>query len=77
VLKAIAAAKRKGMLTVGLTGKNGNALAELADYCFCVPSGATPRIQESHTLIGHMLCDIAETLLAAPRTKAAKSAGRR
>jgi D-sedoheptulose 7-phosphate isomerase len=63
VLKAMAVAKRKGLLTVGLCGKHGNALEEQADYCFRVPSEATPRIQEAHTLIGHILCDIAEQLL--------------
>jgi len=73
VLKAIAAARKKGMLTVGFTGQNGHALAELSDYCFCVPAVATPRIQESHTLIAHIICDIAETLLAASPRKATKS----
>jgi D-sedoheptulose 7-phosphate isomerase len=65
VLKAITVAKQRGLLTVGLCGKPGNALEKLADYCFCVPSESTPRIQEAHTLIGHILCDITDTLLAA------------
>ncbi len=76
VLKAIAAAREKGLLTVGLTGKNGNALAKLAHYCFCVPSAATPRIQEAHTLIAHILCDIAERLLVKPRRTAPRSSRR-
>jgi D-sedoheptulose 7-phosphate isomerase len=64
VLKAMAVAKKKGLLTVGLCGRHANALREYADYCFCVPSEATPRIQEAHALIGHILCDMTEKLLA-------------
>jgi D-sedoheptulose 7-phosphate isomerase len=65
VLKALAAARKKGLVTVGLTGQNGKALAQHVDYCFCIPSIDTPRIQEAHALIGHILCDMVETLLAA------------
>jgi D-sedoheptulose 7-phosphate isomerase len=67
VLKALAAARRKKMVTVGFTGRNGRTLAEQSDYCFCVPSTVTPRIQECHTLIAHILCDISENALAARR----------
>jgi D-sedoheptulose 7-phosphate isomerase len=76
VLKAFATARKKKMVTVGFTGKNGRALAEQSDYCFCVPSAATPRIQECHTLIAHIICDISEKLLAARRSKSRKSARR-
>lgn len=69
VLKAFAAARKKKMITVGFTGKNGLKLKKLSDYCFCVPSTATPRIQESHTLIAHIICDISEDLLSAPRAR--------
>lgn len=77
VLKAFAAARKKKMITVGFTGKNGRALVEQSDYCFCVPSAMTPRIQECHTLIAHIICDISENLLAASQAKSRKSARRR
>ncbi len=73
VLKAFAVAKKKKMITVGFTGGNGRTLEKLSDYCFCVPSAATPRIQESHTLIAHIICDLAENLLARPIGRARKS----
>jgi D-sedoheptulose 7-phosphate isomerase len=65
VLKAMAAARKKGLVTVGLTGQNGEALVRQVDYCFCVPSVDTPRVQEAHALIGHVLCDMVEKLLFA------------
>jgi D-sedoheptulose 7-phosphate isomerase len=60
VLKGLAAAKAKGMVTVGLAGKNAPQLGEQTQYCICVPSEATPRIQEAHILIGHILAEITE-----------------
>jgi D-sedoheptulose 7-phosphate isomerase len=60
VLKAIEVAKRKGMITVGMTGKEGGALKAIVDYCLCISSDQTPRIQEAHIMIGHILCEIIE-----------------
>lgn len=60
IVNAVNAAKEKGIITVGMTGEKGGAMAKLCDYCIKVPSSQTPRIQESHILIGHMLCDIIE-----------------
>ena len=60
VLLAIEAAKRKGMTSVGLTGQGGGQLRGMVDRCICVPSGDTPRVQEAHILIGHILCEIVE-----------------
>lgn len=60
IVKAINAAKVKGVKTVALVGRDGGEMAKLADYAIVVPSNATPRIQESHILIGHMICDIIE-----------------
>jgi D-sedoheptulose 7-phosphate isomerase len=60
VLKALAAAKAKGLVTVALTGKSGSMLKEVSRYCLCVPSDQTPRIQESHILIGHIISQITE-----------------
>ena len=60
IVNAINAAKAKGVTTVALVGRDGGKMAELADYAIIVPSNDTPRIQESHILIGHMICDIIE-----------------
>ena len=45
---------------IGFTGASGGKLAPLADICFCMPSSETPRIQEGHELIGHLLCALVE-----------------
>jgi len=60
VLKALAAAKAKGLVTVALTGRDGSLLQEVSRYCLCVPADATPRIQEGHILIGHIVSQITE-----------------
>jgi D-sedoheptulose 7-phosphate isomerase len=60
VLKAMAVARTKGISTVALTGATGGALKDQVEVCLCVPTRETPRIQESHILIGHILCDIVE-----------------
>lgn len=60
ILAAVPAAKAVGIQVVGMTGAKGGLLMELADLCLCMPSDDTPRIQESHTLLGHILCDILE-----------------
>jgi D-sedoheptulose 7-phosphate isomerase len=59
VLAAIAEAKGKGMATIGLCGADGK-LKDAVDVAICVPSTDTPRIQESHIAIGHIICDIVE-----------------
>jgi D-sedoheptulose 7-phosphate isomerase len=60
VVEALRAAKRKDMVTVGLTGESGGQLKLEVDYCICVPSGDTPRIQEAHILVGHILSELVE-----------------
>lgn len=60
VINAFESAKHKGITTVALVGRDGGKMASLADYAIVVPSNATPRIQESHLLIEHMICDIIE-----------------
>jgi len=60
VLKALATVKAKGLVTVALTGRYGTLLKEVALYCICVPTDSTPRIQEAHILIGHVLSQITE-----------------
>ena len=66
VVKAIEMAKMKGAKTIGLTGGNGGKLAEVADLVLIVPSDITPRIQEAHITIGHIVCELVENELAAP-----------
>ncbi|MCL9819795.1 D-sedoheptulose-7-phosphate isomerase [Helicobacter colisuis] len=60
IIEALKICKEKGILSVGLTGESGGAMNELCDYCIKVPSNKTPRIQESHILIGHIICAIVE-----------------
>lgn len=60
VLNAIQAANNIGMITVGFTGANGGIMQYICKYTVCVPSEDTPRIQEAHILIGHIICEIVE-----------------
>lgn len=60
IVNAFESAKTRGVTTVALVGRDGGKMASMADYTIVVPSNATPRIQESHILIGHILCDIIE-----------------
>lgn len=60
IIKALEESRSKNIITVGLTGENGGLMEELCDYCIKVPSKETPRIQESHILIGHIICSIVE-----------------
>lgn len=60
IIEALKEAKNKGIFTIGLTGKSGGKMADLCDICIKVPSPETPRIQESHILIGHIICCIVE-----------------
>jgi D-sedoheptulose 7-phosphate isomerase len=64
VIEGLRAAKRKGMVTVALTGAGGGRLRAEADHCLCAPSHDTPRIQEAHILIGHILCELIEQACA-------------
>ncbi len=58
VIKALEAAKKIGMITVGFTGKDGGEIAKMVDYPLNVPSGSTPRIQEVHITVGHAICEM-------------------
>jgi len=60
VVKAMRKAKETGMLTVGFTGKDGGKMKDICDIMICVPSVDTPRIQEAHILIGHIICQLIE-----------------
>lgn len=60
ILKALELCKQKEIISIGLSGASGGAMNELCDYCIKVPSSCTPRIQEAHILIGHIICAIVE-----------------
>jgi D-sedoheptulose 7-phosphate isomerase len=63
ILNAFKAARAKGLLTVGLTGRGGGLMPELCDHCLRVPSDSTPRIQEGHIAMGHSICQLIESQL--------------
>jgi len=63
VLEALVVARRMGCITVGMTGNSGGKVRGQVDYLIAVPSDDTPRIQESHIAIGHILCGIVEEAL--------------
>ena len=60
LIEALKVCRAKKILTIGLTGETGGKMADMCDICIRVPSGDTPRIQEVHILIGHIICSIVE-----------------
>ena len=60
VLRAMSTARKMGLHTIALTGSSGGKLRNTVDHCICVPSNETPRIQECHTLIGHIISELVE-----------------
>jgi D-sedoheptulose 7-phosphate isomerase len=60
IVKAFEMAKSIGVTTIGFTGQKGGKMKELGDYLINVPSNTTPRIQESHILVGHIICELVE-----------------
>lgn len=63
ILNAFAKARETGVTTIALTGQTGGRMRELADILLNVPSSDTPRIQESHIMLGHIICEIVESTL--------------
>lgn len=63
VLLGLETARKKGLYTVGLTGESGGKMADVAEVLFKVPSSYTPRIQETHIMIGHIICELIDSLL--------------
>jgi D-sedoheptulose 7-phosphate isomerase len=60
IVKAFEVAREKGIVTVGFTGEGGGTMKTLSDYLVNVPSTDTPRIQESHIMLGHIICQLVE-----------------
>jgi D-sedoheptulose 7-phosphate isomerase len=60
IVKAFEAARQMKVITVGFTGETGGKMKTLSDYLFNIPSTDTPRIQESHILLGHIVCELVE-----------------
>ena len=61
IIKAFVTAKDIGMTAIGLTGETGGGMKSVGDLILNVPSTDTPRIQESHILIGHIICELIES----------------
>ena len=60
ILRAIEAAKQKEMIVVGMTGRTGGLMGDKCTYLLNMPSTDTPRVQESHIMVGHILCELVE-----------------
>jgi D-sedoheptulose 7-phosphate isomerase len=60
ILKAFETARKKGMITVGFTGESGGKIRALCDHLINIPSADTPRIQETHIMVGHIICQLVE-----------------
>ena len=60
IVKAFEKSKELKVVTIGFTGADGGKMKELSDYLVNVPSTDTPRIQESHILLGHIICELVE-----------------
>ena len=60
IIRAAEAARERGVHVIGFTGAGGGKLAPLSEICFRIPSSETPRIQEGHEFVGHMLCALIE-----------------
>ena len=61
IVKAFEMAKTKQVVTIGFTGDQGGKIKAISDYLINIPSNDTPRIQESHILVGHIICELVES----------------
>ena len=68
IVKAFEAAHQKKMITIAFTGMSGGQLKSLSNYLINIPSTDTPRIQESHITIGHIICQLVEEKIVAPNS---------
>ena len=63
VVKGLERAKVKGAITIGMTGQKENKIEKISDFCLKMPSTDTPRIQEGHITVGHIICYLVEKAL--------------
>ena len=63
VYAALERSRELGITSVGLTGLGGGKMQAVCDFCICIPSDSTPRIQESHIMVGHIICGMVEDAL--------------
>ena len=63
IINAFDSARKKGLITIGLTGSKKSKMDKVSDFMIKSPSTSTPRIQESHILIGHVLCEFVEKII--------------
>ena len=68
IVAAFEVAKEKGVITIGFTGESGGVMKSISDYLLNVPSFDTPRIQESHIMLGHIICEMVEEQYFSPST---------
>ena len=73
VVRALETARRLGLRTVAMTGSAGGPAREVAEFWVGVPSADTPRIQESHIMIGHIWCELIESAMAADAERPAEA----
>jgi len=73
ILQGVATAKKMGLHTVALTGASGGELESAVDYCICAPSNETPRIQECHILIGHIISELVEQTIFHEKSSVSRS----
>jgi D-sedoheptulose 7-phosphate isomerase len=73
VLHAFSVARKNGLTTVGLTGCTGGKMKNAVDYCICAPSNETPRIQECHILIGHIISELVEETIFHEHSRGSRS----
>lgn len=66
ILRALQAARAKGLVTIGFTGNRGGPMHELCDHVLATPSPDTPKIQEGHLIMGHILCGLVERTMFTP-----------
>jgi D-sedoheptulose 7-phosphate isomerase len=73
VLHATSVARKMGLCVVALTGCTGGKLKNVVDYCICAPSNETPRIQECHILIGHIISELVEETIFHEQSRVSRS----
>ncbi|HSZ01592.1 MAG TPA: D-sedoheptulose 7-phosphate isomerase [Terriglobales bacterium] len=73
VVHGLSVARKMGLGTVALTGCTGGRLKDAVDFCICAPSNETPRIQECHILIGHIISELVEETIFYEQSRVSRS----